>query len=714
MKNIFLSKPLLIQCKLIGLLCFSLGVICGSDPSYAEEPRTFCNPLNIDYRFCISGPSYREAADPVVVTYGGEYYLFASHSDGYWWSKDFENWNFVKPTGLDIEKFAPAIMIIGKTMYYTSSEAGDLFQTDDPKQGNWTRIGNPYKWDDPALFRDDDGRVFCYFGASPSGNIDGIELDPAKNFAAVGSMFNCLKTKPQERGFEVAGDNNDQATTTYTEGAWMNKINGTYYLQYATPGTVCNAYADACFVAKSPTGPFTFMQSSPVTAKPGGFVNGTGHGCLFQDLKGNWWKVDTVFVGVKHRFERRLAIFPAGIDKEGLLHSDTALGDWPQFLPGTIKDPLTANSPHWNLLSFGKPATVSSAERAYPATAAVDENIKTYWSAASDKPGEFLLVDLGQPCTVNAVQVNFAENKTAYKGGRKEKFSHRYQLEGSLDGTTWSMLADKSENTADVPHDYIQLKTPAEIRHVRVTNAGPMPGGGTFAIRDLRVFGTNHSQPPLAPDPIKLERIRQNEFVTVDFGQPTMVSAVQLDFGTAKPPKDGGWNTPTIAQRYRLEGSSDGTNWSILPQRSKPKGAPPLPLGCLLLQKNESLRHLRVTSGPTFALKGHLPIADLRLVATNGAPLPAAVPEPAKAIRRSEDDLRSVTVSWSASPNADGYVIRYGIAPDKLYNNQQVLKGTSHAVNTLVVGQDYWFTVDAYNGGGVTKGTKTVALKGKP
>jgi len=676
----------------------------------AEEARTFCNPLNIDYRFSISGPSYREAADPVVAIYGGEYYLFASHSDGYWWSKDFDNWNFVKPTGLAIEKFAPAIMIIGKTMYYTSSESGDLYQTDDPKQGKWTNLGNPHKWDDPALFLDDDGRVFCYFGASPTGIIKGIELDPARKFAAKGDEFVCLTTKPQERGFEVAGDNNNQASTTYTEGAWMNKINGTYYLQYATPGTVCNAYADACFVSKSPTGPFTFMPSSPVTAKPGGFVNGTGHGCLFQDLKGNWWKVETTFVGVKHRFERRLAIFPAGIDQDGLLHSDTALGDWPQFLPGTVKDPLTANSPHWNLLSFGKPVTVSSSDRGCPAKAAVDENIKSYWAATSDKPGEFLTIDLEQTCRVHALQVNFSEHETTYKSGRKATFSHRYRLEGSLDGTTWSMLADKSDNTADVPHDYLQLKTPAEIRHVRVTNAGPMPGGGTFAIRDLRVFGTNQAQPPAAPSQITLARVRKNEFISIDLGTATQVSAVQLNFGKAKPPADGGWGKPALADHYRLEGSSDGKSWSTLPTRKKGKGVQ-LPLGCLLLQNPASIRYLRVTSAPTFALHGSLPIAELQVVNVDGTPLPDAAP---KAERRKEDDLRSVTLSWEASPNADGYVIRYGIAKDKLYNNQQVLKGTTEAVNTLVVGQDYWFTVDAYNGGGVTKGTTTVMVKGTP
>jgi hypothetical protein len=43
-----------------------------------------------------------------------------------------------------------------------------------------------------------------------------------------------------------------------------------------------------------------------------------------------------------------------------------------------------------------------------------------------------------------------------------------------------------------------------------------------------------------------------------------------------------------------------------------------------------------------------------------------------------------------------------------------VIKGTSQAVNSLVVGPDYWFTVDAYNGGGVARGVAAVQLKAQP
>ena len=47
-------------------------------------PRTtFCNPIDIDYRFMVDTPSRREAADPVITLFNDEYYLFASKSGGY-------------------------------------------------------------------------------------------------------------------------------------------------------------------------------------------------------------------------------------------------------------------------------------------------------------------------------------------------------------------------------------------------------------------------------------------------------------------------------------------------------------------------------------------------------------------------------------------------------------------------------------------------------
>lgn len=62
--------------------------------------RTYCNPINLDYGYTpipnfSEWGRHRATADPVIVTYKGDYYLFSTNQWGYWWSSDMLDWNFV-------------------------------------------------------------------------------------------------------------------------------------------------------------------------------------------------------------------------------------------------------------------------------------------------------------------------------------------------------------------------------------------------------------------------------------------------------------------------------------------------------------------------------------------------------------------------------------------------------------------------------------------
>src|SRR6188768_1177918 len=62
---------------------------------------TYCNPLNLDYTYMIYNAhndiSYRSGADPAVVQFRNEYYMFVTRSMGYWHSADLTNWTFITP-----------------------------------------------------------------------------------------------------------------------------------------------------------------------------------------------------------------------------------------------------------------------------------------------------------------------------------------------------------------------------------------------------------------------------------------------------------------------------------------------------------------------------------------------------------------------------------------------------------------------------------------
>ena len=463
--------------------------------------QTFCNPVDINYQY---QPFFRgrESADPAVVLFRGSYYLFASHGSGYWTSDDLVHWSFIE---VDTEKqpqfdlYAPATLVYGNRLYLTHSQCGDMLYSDDPQDPNsWVNLGHAYEWNDPALFLDDDGKVYLYDGCSDCAPLRVSRLDPDNDMALLEGPVEIFQSDKDKRGFERRGDQNEiDDMRPHLEGPWMNKLGGKYYLTYAVPGTEYAAYCDGCTVADSPMGPFHLCSNSPVAYKATGFLRGCGHGCLFADKNGHLWKMGTVSVGVHHIFERRLCLFPALLDEKGRLYTNTLRGDYPMKAPHETADPFHNADASWHLLSFGKPVSASSSlSSAHLPQMAADESMRTWWSAKSGRAGEWLQLDLTSSCMVHAVQINFADEDTAPASGRGNGFSYRYTLEGSPDGVHWQMLQDARQNKDDRPHVYVPLPKPLTLRYLRLTNAGAVPANGTFAVSGLRVFGFGRGKAP--------------------------------------------------------------------------------------------------------------------------------------------------------------------------------------------------------------------------
>nr|NKR04428.1 xylosidase [Escherichia coli] len=161
------------------------------------------------------------------------------------------------------------------------------------------------------------------------------------------------------------------------------------------------------------------------------------------------------------------------------LYCNTAFGDYPTYLPDGPSDHLKGRFTGWMLLNYNKPVTVSSTFGSYSANNAVDEDIKTYWSAVTGNAGEWIVSDLGNISTVNAVQVNYADQDAEFLGKSHDVY-HEYQLWYSTDNKHWQLLADKSKNKTDVPHDYIELTNPVKAKYIKLVNLH-MPTG-KFAI----------------------------------------------------------------------------------------------------------------------------------------------------------------------------------------------------------------------------------------
>lgn len=125
---------------------------------------------------------------------------------------------------------------------------------------------------DPAVFVDDDGQAYLYFGGLwggqlerwKTGRYDEKGVGPSPNQAALGPRFVKLGADMQSFAGAVKelsvldGEGKpllaSDTERRFFEGGWLHKYNSTYYLSYSTGDTHYLVYA----TATNPAGPFTY------------------------------------------------------------------------------------------------------------------------------------------------------------------------------------------------------------------------------------------------------------------------------------------------------------------------------------------------------------------------------------------------------------------------------------------------------------------------
>lgn len=465
------------------------------------QMNTYCNPINIDYTYMIynanKGISYRSGADPAIVKFRNEYYLFVTRSLGYWHSTDLLNWDFITPEKWYFQgSNAPAAANYKDSLLYVAGDPSgsmSVLFTDDPKKGNWKATPSILtNLQDPDLFIDDNGDAYMFWGSSNKFPIRGITLARKNNFRPSEKVDTLFNLDEANHGWERFGENNaDTVLGGYIEGPWLTKHNGTYYMQYAAPGTEFNVYADGVYTSQHPLGPYHYAPNNPVSFKPGGFINGAGHGSTVEGPQDIFWHFTTMAVNVNIGWERRIGMFPTFFDKDGLMYCDTYFGDYPHFAPAIPGKKGMFSG--WMLLSYNKPVTASSSLEKFKAANVTDENVKTFWVAEKNDSSQWLRVDLQNPAKVFAVQVNYNDYHSDLFG-RIPDMHHRYVIEGSVDGKEWKKLIDRSNNFKDVPNDYVELADPETVRYIRYKNIHvPTP---YLSISGLRVFGIGTGKIP--------------------------------------------------------------------------------------------------------------------------------------------------------------------------------------------------------------------------
>lgn len=537
--------------------------------------KEFCNPLNLNYKYQHCGDkAFREGADPTLILFKGTYYLFVSMNAGFYYSNDLIHWDWHENRDLELYLYAPDARQIGDYLYFCASDKGTpctIWRTLDPLSDEFEKVSAPFEFWDPNLFYDDDGRIYLYWGSSNFEPIWGVELD-SKTMMPLGKKKALLQENKDIRGWErfcYPGKPKvkrkfpdcfiywlyfESIGKPFLEGPFMNKWNGKYYLQYAAPATEEPVYGDGYYISDFPVGPFSYAPNSPFSLRLGGFIQGAGHGSTIEDTYGNLWHVASMCICVNANFERRVGLFPAGLDEDGLLYCNQCFADYPITVPEG-KFCASELTPQYMLLSYQKKATASSARSGHDPSLAVDESIRTWWCANGCR-NEWLQIDLGEVYYPHSIQINFADEsispmkmpseqcaKEGTCGGRYidsgKNLRTRYLLEGSVDGENWFTLEDKTTTDTDLPHPYFLLQEGTALRYVRLTGV-ERPYASPLAISGLRVFGIGNGAKPAA--------VHKSKSILLDEGRTCQL--------TWKPSKDAiGYNVRFGISPHKLYNS---------------------------------------------------------------------------------------------------------------------------------------------------------------
>jgi xylan 1,4-beta-xylosidase len=196
--------------------------------------------------------------------------------------------------------------------------------------------------------------------------------------------------------------------------------------------------------------------------------------------------------------------------------------------------------------------------------------------------------------------------------------------------------------------------------------------------------------------------------LTIDLGREQTLRAVQVNYVDHK-------NTifksdASVYTQFRLLGSADGKRWRTLADLTDTTRYPRRDRACAYVElphrgdgTPEKARYVRYehvyTAGPYLAING------LRIFGNGEGSVPNV---PAGLTAKRQKDDRNADLSWQPVPGATGYNIRWGIAPDKLYQTYQFwaddapTAGKPFELRALNRGVPYYFAIEAFNENGVS------------
>jgi beta-xylosidase len=271
----------------------------------------------------------REMADPHVIRIDDKYYLYpTSDARGYevFVSDDLVHW---EPKGRAFDDprrgaWAPDVFHNRRGdkkfyLYYTDNSIRKV-----PGQMN-KQIGvavadtalGPFRDKavlatnaiDAHMFQDDDARFYLYY------------VDLSGGFKIMAQPMRDPLTKQDEPSQVIHPTEEwEKRSGAVTEGPFMLKRDGVYYLMYSGTGADSPNYGIGYATARTPLGPFSKYSGNPIAHREGKLL-GPGHHCVIEGPDRKLWLVYHQKWDAEKNFHRFLAIDPMWFDEKGVIHA---------------------------------------------------------------------------------------------------------------------------------------------------------------------------------------------------------------------------------------------------------------------------------------------------------------------------------------------------------------------------------------------------------
>lgn len=432
-------------------------------------------------------------ADPTIKKIGDTYYIYAT-TDGNGWgagpsqvwiSKDFRNWTIQPMNWPNTHWYWAPDMTQGYDgryyLYY--SQPVEIFgAVSDSPIGPWEPLVDEGKSMIPnymipgvitldgQTFRDDDGRMYMYWGT--------WGIYPGHG-CAVGLLNRDMKS------FEKIELIPNTVAKDFFEAPYMFKRNGIYYLMYSSGHCEDDTYRVQYVSSKTgPMGPFEYPLLNPtLVTNEDGSIHGPGHHSILQE--------DDRYFIVYHRhnnphsgggFHRQVAIDELHFTPDGDIQK---VKPTHQGVSDLLKFPIAIED-----LAFGKMVKASSYyNEDFRPSFLVDNNNGTLWRAKNNQEPAWVEIDLGKLEEVQTVLIQFEYPTYAYQ----------YRLETSADGQFWSEFVDRSTNNRWASP--IIEHGSSSARYVRLQVLNTQMNGLPRGIWNLKVYSKRLAQETLWSEP---------------------------------------------------------------------------------------------------------------------------------------------------------------------------------------------------------------------